>query len=429
VKVAVIGRPNVGKSSLFNKLISKRKAVVDDIPGVTRDRLEEKVEHYGKVFTLIDTGGYELKDTHIEDHILEQIDIAIQEANLLLFVVDGKTGLHPMDYDIAKRLRKSDKKLILLVNKVDNDKRDFSEFYSLGIKPVLSCSVSHSLGIGDLLDEIIKHESIKACEEKEEDLVRIAISGRPNTGKSTLLNAMIKEKRAVVSSKPGTTRDVVDIKLKNKFGEFLVLDTAGIRKVSKTESRIEEYSIIRTKKAIERSDIALLVIDGVDGVTTQDKKVSKIIEDSGTACIILINKKDKMEKLMKKKDIDFYLPYLKYAPSVNVSAKYEKDFDKIFKLINEIMDYRKKKITTGELNRFFQKIIDYKTPPLKAGKEIRLKYIVQVHKTRGAVPKFIVFANFPKDVHESYKRYIVRKLREEYNFMGSPIKLIFKKGS
>ena len=434
MKVAIVGRPNTGKSSLFNRLVGKNKAVTDDLPGVTRDRLFAEADYYGHLFELIDTGGYEFGDGHITKHIVEQIHIAIEEADLILLVVDGKDGLTSTDSEMAKILRKANKDVVLVVNKIDNEKRVFDEFHSLGIKELYPVSAAHSLGVGDLIDAIIERAKkreetyIKNSDEEKVRDIKIAIAGRPNTGKSTLLNAILGEKRVVTSPVPGTTRDVIDIPIKNEYGDFVLLDTAGIRRNSKTGSRIEAYSIIRSKKAIEGADVTFLVIDGEEGITSQDKKVSEVISGAGIACVIVVNKKDKMPKRFTDEYLQQEIPYLAYAPLLYISAAYDKDFSKLFKTTVEVNSERHKKISTGELNRFFQNTIRYKTPPMASGKEVKLKYIVQAAKEQGGVPRFVVCGKNAKMTHASYKKFIISKLREEFGFKGNPIELIFKEG-
>ncbi len=430
MKVAIVGRPNTGKSSLFNRLAGQNKAVTDDLPGVTRDRLFAEVDHYGHDFELIDTGGYEFGDGHIVQHIVEQIHIAVEEAELILFVVDGKDGLTSTDVEIANMLRKADKDIVLVVNKVDNEKLVYDEFHSLGMKQIVPVSAAHALGIGDLVDIMV--EKSKASTKPKgkrvyaENVIKIAIAGRPNTGKSTLLNAVLGHKRAVTSPIPGTTRDVIDIPINNPHGDFILLDTAGIRRHSKTGSRIEAYSIIRSKKAIEDADVAFLVIDGEEGFTAQDKKVSELISVSGAACVIVVNKKDKMKRRFTDEELNQEIPYLSYAPLLYISAAYDKDFSKLFKVAVDVNSERHKKISTGDLNRFFQNTIRYKTPPMVSGKEIKLKYIVQAAKQQGGVPRFIICGKNAKMVHPSYKKFLIAKLREEFGFKGNPIALIFK---
>ncbi|MBN1113869.1 MAG: ribosome biogenesis GTPase Der [Oligoflexia bacterium] len=429
MKVAIIGRPNTGKSTLFNRLIGKNKAVTDDLPGVTRDRLIGTVTHYGKIFEIIDTGGYETGDDVILTHIMEQIRIAVEESDIILFTVDGKYGINALDSEIAGMLRKSGKIIMLVVNKIDNGKMDFSDFYSLGIEKVFPVSATHSIGISELLEEICGH--VKEAGETgiaDSGFIRLAIAGKPNTGKSTLLNSILDLNRAVTSDQPGTTRDVIEITLENDFGKYVIVDTAGIRRKPRVESRIEAYSIMRSKKMIESSDVALLVIDAGDGVTHQDKRVSELISESGTGCVIVCNKKDLVGGKVSDREIYNSMPYLEYAPVVSVSARFDRDFSGIFKVVNRIHEERLKKLSTGELNRFLKAVTDYKTPPMARGREVRLKYMVQVFNERGGTPGFIVFSNQPDAVHSSYHRYLIRRLREEYSFFGNPIELTFKRG-
>jgi GTP-binding protein len=434
MKVAVIGRPNTGKSTLFNRLIGRNKAVTDDLPGVTRDRLVSTVEHYGKYFEIIDTGGYEKGDDPIQKHIVEQVHIALEEADLVLLVVDAKHGINPLDREVAGILRKKGKDAILVVNKVDHEKREYSEFYSLGIEPVVPVSASHSLGIDALLDIVVEKGFTASDKVKDHrdnmdsGAVKLAIAGRPNTGKSTLLNSIIGHQRAVTSELPGTTRDVIDVPLSNKFGDFLLLDTAGIRRYAKTESKIESYSIMRSRDTIGFSDVALLVVDGTEGFTHQDKKVSEIIADAGVGCLIIINKRDKMEREFTEQEIHWQIPFLSYAQIMYISAKYDKDFGKIFKKVKKIYEERTKKISTGDLNKVFKQVTTYKTPPMSGGKEVKLKYIVQASKERACVPRFIICGTRAKLTHSSYKKYLIAQLREAFGFTGNPIELIFKEG-
>ena len=435
IKVAIVGRPNTGKSSVFNCLLGKNKAVTDDLPGVTRDRLFATVDHYGRYFELIDTGGLEYSDGPIQKHIVEQIHIAIEESDFVLFIVDGKEGLHPADKDIATILRKAKKDFILVVNKIDNDKRDYSEFHKMGIKEMYPFSAAHALGFSDLIDAIVERiDRINdklpngADDAEYVDGIKLAICGRPNTGKSTLLNSILGETRAVTSDIPGTTRDVIDIHYTNKFGDFILMDTAGIRKHSKTESNIEIYSIMRSKKVVEFSDVALLVIDGTLGFTHQDKRVSQIIAEAGVGCLIVVNKRDLMEREFTEQEIQWQIPYLSYAPIVYISALYDKDFSKVFKKVKQINDERNKKLSTGELNKFFKDVVTYKTPPLIGGKDVKLKFMVQATKVSGGVPRFIILGKRAKLTHESYRKYIIGRLRETFGFIGNPIELIFKEG-
>jgi len=432
VKIAIVGRPNTGKSSVFNCLIGKNKAVTDDLPGVTRDRLFATVDHYGHYFELIDTGGLEYSDGPIQKHIVEQIHIAIEESDFVLFVVDGKEGLHPADKDIAMILRKAKKDFILVVNKIDNDKREYSEFHKLGIKEIYPFSAAHALGFSELIDAIVtridKLKERSSGSAPELNGIKLAICGRPNTGKSTLLNSILGETRAVTSEVPGTTRDVIDIQYTNRFGDFILMDTAGIRKHSKTESNIEIYSIMRSKKVIEFSDVALLVIDGTLGFTHQDKRVSQLIAEAGVGCLIVVNKRDLMEREFTDQEIQWQIPYLSYAPIVYISALCDKDFSKVFKKVKQINEERNKKLSTGELNKFFKDVVTYKTPPLAGGKDVKLKFMVQATKVSGGVPRFIVLGKRAKLTHESYRKYLIGRLRDAFGFEGNPVELIFKEG-
>ncbi len=432
MKLAIVGRPNTGKSSLFNRLAGRNKAVTDDVPGVTRDRLYVEADFFGKNVELIDTGGYEFDAKDLSKHIVSQIHMALDESDASLLVVDGKEGLHPADSAMAKLLRKSGKPVILVINKVDHDKRNYQEFHSLGLDHIVAVSAAHALGIGDLMDKVIEvmglnENGVDYDDNKNNDTyIKLAIAGRPNTGKSTILNSISGEIRSVTSEVPGTTRDVVDVKLSNKFGDFMIMDTAGIRRHAKTSSRIEVYSIFRSKEVIEFADVALLMIDGSEGFTHQDKKVSQIIGDAGVGCVIVVNKRDLMKREFKQEEISAQIPHLSYAPIVYVSALLDKDFSKVFKTVKKVHNERMKTISTANLNKFLKDALNYKTPPLTSGREVKLKYIVQASKQKGGVPRFIVSGKNVKSTHPSYKRYLVGKLREEYGFIGNPIEIVFK---
>jgi len=432
VKLAIVGRPNTGKSSLFNRLAARNKAVTDDVPGVTRDRLYVEADFFGINVELIDTGGYEFGAENLSKHIVRQIHLALDEADGLLLVVDGKEGVNPADKEMASLLRKSGKPVILVINKVDHDKRNYSEFHALGLEHVVPVSAAHALGIGDLMDKVIEvmgldkdGANISAVKDNS-NCIKLVIAGRPNTGKSTMLNSILGEQRAVTSEIPGTTRDVIDIKLSNSFGDFVIMDTAGIRRHAKTESRIEVYSIFRSKEVIEFSDVALLMIDGSEGFTHQDKKVSQIIGSAGVGCVIVVNKRDLMKREFKQEEISAQIPHLSYAPIVYVSALLDKDFPKVFKTVKKVYNERKKTITKAELNKFLKSALNYKTPPLTSGKEVKLKYMVQAAKQQGGVPRFIVYGKNAKLTHPSYQRYLSGKLRQAYGFFGNPIDIIFK---
>jgi len=432
MKLAIVGRPNTGKSSLFNRLAARNKAVTDDVPGVTRDRLYVEADFFGKNVELIDTGGYEFDAEALSKHIVRQIHMAMDEADAMLLVVDGKEGINPADKEMARLLRRSGKPIILVINKVDHAKRSYDEFHSLGLEHIVPVSAAHALGIGDLMDKVIevmgldKEGASTYTAKDHSESIRIAIAGRPNTGKSTMLNSILGEQRAVTSEVPGTTRDVIDIKLSNSYGDFVLMDTAGIRRHAKTSSRIEVYSIFRSKEVIEFSDVALLMIDGAEGFTHQDKKVSQIISEAGVGCVIVVNKRDLMKREFKKDELSSQIPYLSYAPVVYTSALLDKDFSKVFKTIKKVYSERKKTISVSDLNKFLKNALNYKTPPLTSGREVKLKYIVQASKQKGGVPRFIVYGKNAKLTHTSYRRYLSAKLREAYSFYGNPIELIFK---
>lgn len=429
--LVIIGRPNIGKSSLFNALLGKRIAVVHDMPGVTRDRLSKKLQIDGTMFNLIDTGGYENNDIRYAEHINTQIDIAIKEADLILFLVDAKYGINPIDTDIANKLRGLEEKIFLLANKVDNHKVPYDEFIKLGLGEAIPISVVHRQGLTSLKSKVSTF--FKAFgDEREIDLInpiKVALAGRPNTGKSTLLNSILGEERVVTSSLAGTTRDVVDVEITNQYGKFLLLDTAGIRRNAKIESNIEYYSIERTKKALTKTDVALLVVDGSEGITKQDKTVGSIIAESGVACVVLINKLDLMESELLKKEFLWKMPHLSYANFIHISALRDDNFDEIFKQIQLAYRERTKKIPTTKLNNFLHDMLEAHTPPMVSTKSIKLKYMVQVGINYAGTPKFVVFANYPKEVPTAYKRYLINGLRDYFGFHANPIKLIFREST
>ncbi len=340
VVAAIVGRPNTGKSTLFNRLIGRNKAVMDDLPGVTRDRLYAELEHYGTYITLIDTGGYDKGEDYILKHIIDQVHLAVEEAEVVVLVVDGKYGLNPLDKELAELIRKNGKDVVLAINKMDHFERTYEEFYKLGIEELVLVSSAHSRGLGDLLDSIVKlsknkkgEKTLANTDEEKTNDIKISIAGRPNTGKSTLLNAIAGQKRSVTSHVPGTTRDVVDLRINNQHGDFILLDTAGIRRYAKTESNVEVYSIMRSKEAIEAADVALWVVDATEAFTHQDKRVSEIIHEGGTGCVIVINKKDLVAKKLDPDELKQKIPYLDYAPVVYTSAVKDKNFDKLFALV------------------------------------------------------------------------------------------------
>ena len=428
--VAIIGKPNVGKSTFFNYLAGSRISIVEDTPGVTRDRVYAETNWRGRTFTLIDTGGIEPKS---EDTILlqmrEQANLAIQMANVIVFVTDIKQGVTSVDEEIATMLRKSKKPIVLVCNKADNyneSKNDSYEFYNLGIGDPFPISATNATGIGDVLDEIYKHFPEKDGQEDEEEIIKVALIGKPNVGKSSLVNKMLGENRAIVSDVAGTTRDAIDSYLENEYGKYTIIDTAGIRRKSKVKESIEKFSIMRTLLAIERSDVVLMMIDANEGVTDQDAKIAGEAHEAGKGIIIVVNKWDEYEKetgtLEKyKKDIYNKLSYLSYAPIVFISAKTGKRVEKLYELINFVANQNAMRVSTSTLNQVINEAIAIVQPPTDKGKRLKIFYGTQVSTKP---PTFIIFVNSKELFHFSYERYLVNQIRKEFGLEGTPIRVI-----
>lgn len=431
--VAILGRPNVGKSTLFNRLTGQNEAIVDDLSGVTRDRKYGKVEWCGKFFELIDTGGYVPdSDDVFEKAIREQVKMAIDEASAILFVVDAKLGLSPFDEEIAKMLKKYTKPLFLIVNKIDGQKDEglMHEFYQLGIEKIYAISAQQGRNIGDLLDDITKSIDYSSEFDDNDERLKISIVGRPNAGKSTLTNAFLGEERNIVTDIPGTTRDSIDSILKYYGEDIVLIDTAGLRKRSKIKENVEFYSTVRTLKAIDRSDVSILMIDAQQGLEHQDLKILEDIIERNNGVIIAVNKWDLIEKDSKtavafEKAIYEKLGKYDFIPIVFISAVTKQRIVKLIELAKEIYEEKKKKITTSELNDFIlPEINNFPPPTTKTGKEVKIKYVTQAN---GKNPIFLFFTNEPKSIPDSYKRYLEKLLRKQYGFKGVPITIVFKK--
>ena len=430
--VAIVGRPNVGKSTLFNKLVGDRLSIVKDEPGVTRDRLYREIEWLGKEFILVDTGGLEPRtNDFMMNKIKQQAQVAIDEADVIIFLVDGKSGITGIDEDVANILRKKDKKVVIAVNKIDNymkDQENIFEFYSLGFEEVIGISGEHKTNLGDLLDAVVKKFENKNETETEEGLC-IAILGRPNAGKSSLVNKLLNEERTIVSEIAGTTRDAIDSNLKYDGDVYTLIDTAGIRRKSKIEDSIEYYSVLRAMKSIKRADVCVLMLDATEILTDQDKRVAGMIYDERKPIIIAINKWDLIEKdnnsvkeftELVKADLSF----LNYAPIITISALTGKRTVNILEQAKFINEEYHKKISTGLLNQILGEIIAQNPVPTRKGRAVKINYGTQIGQ---APPKFVFFANNPELVHFSYQRYIENKLRDYFGFEGCPIDIIFNK--
>ena len=430
--VAIVGRPNVGKSTLFNKLIGDRLSIVKNEPGVTRDRLYREMEWSGKEFLLVDTGGLEPKtDDFMMNKIKEQAQVAIDEADVVIFLVDGKAGITGLDEDVANVLRKKDKKVVVAVNKIDNymrDQENILEFYALGFEEVVGISGEHKINLGDLLDAVISKFDRKKEKSREEGL-KIAVLGRPNAGKSSLVNKLLNEERSIVSDIAGTTRDSIDSSLKYDGETYTLIDTAGIRKQSKIEDSIEYYSVLRAVKSIKRADVCVLMLDATELLTEQDKRVAGLIYEERKPIIIAINKWDLIEKdnTSVKKFTELVkadLPFLSYAPVITISALTGKRTINILEQAKFINEEYHKKITTGLLNQILSEMIAQNPVPTRKGRAVKINYATQVGE---APPRFVFFSNNPELIHFSYQRYIENKLREYFGFEGCPIDIVFNK--
>ena len=427
--VAIVGRPNVGKSTFFNYIVGKRISIVEDEPGVTRDRIYSESTWRGRTFTLIDTGGIEPES---EDVILsqmrEQANIAMDIADVIVFITDIKQGVTAADKDIALMLKKSKKPVILVCNKADNYGKmseDIYEFYNLGLGDPHPISSVNAIGIGDALD-IICDELPEAKEDEEEDVIKVAIIGKPNVGKSSLVNKILGENRVIVSDIAGTTRDAIDSKYENEFGKYVFIDTAGIRRKSKVEERIEKFSVMRSLLAVERADVCLLMIDANEGVTEQDKKIAGEAHEAGKGVIIVINKWDEYEKDTNttekyKKIVYSELAYLSYAPIIFISAKTGQRVHKLFEMINMVASQNAMRVSTSVLNQVLNEAIAIVQPPTDKGKRLKIYYMTQASTKP---PTFVVFVNDKKLFHFSYERYLVNQIRKEFGLTGTPVRMI-----
>ena len=430
--VAVVGRPNVGKSTLFNKLIGKRLSIVDDTPGVTRDRIYGDAEWKGNKIMLVDTGGIEPKtDDIILASMRSQAKLAIETASVIIFVTDLKSGVTAADMEVAAMLQKSGKPLVLCVNKCDtvgDVPPEFYEFYNLGLGDPIPVSSVHGHGTGDLLDAVFEHLPESVFEDDDEDIINVAIIGKPNAGKSSLVNRIAGEERSIVSNIAGTTRDAIDTLVENKFGRFNFIDTAGLRRSSKVEDKIEKYSVLRAKMAIERANVCVIMLDGVDGFTEQDSKVAGLALEQGKACIIAVNKWDIVEKDgytmdTYRKSLMQDFSFMSFAPIIFISAKTGQRIDRLFDLIKYTYEQNAMRISTGKLNDILADATARVQPPSNKGKRLKIYYMTQAST---CPPTFVCFCNNAELFHFSYQRYLENQIRSTFGLEGTPVRFVIR---
>ncbi len=430
--VAIVGRPNVGKSMLFNKLTGKRLSIVEDTPGVTRDRLYAQAEWRGRTFNLVDTGGIEPgTDNQILSFMREQAEIAIASATVIVFVCDIRTGMTAADQEVAGMLQRSRKPVVLAVNKMDSTGHtnpDIYEFYNLGLGDPYPVSAVHGHGTGDLLDACFEFFLPEDEDDNEDDVVKVAIIGKPNVGKSSLVNRILGQERVIVSDMAGTTRDVVDSYFENDRGKYLIIDTAGMRKKSKVDDRVEKFSVLRATMAIERSDVCVIMIDAQEGVTEQDTKVAGLAHEAGKACIIVVNKWDAIEKDGKtmqrmEEDVRRDLSYMTYAPVLFISALTGQRVDRLFGLIDNVVNQAAMRIPTGVLNQVLADAQARVQPPTDKGKRLKIYYMTQIGVKP---PHFVIFCNDAHLFHFSYQRYIENQIRATFGLTGTPVRITIR---
>ena len=431
--VAVVGRPNVGKSTLFNAIVNKRISIVEDIPGVTRDRIYFDAQWLNKEFTMIDTGGIEFvnADSHVIPKMMRlQAQLAIEEADVILFVVDGKAGVVPADEEVAGILRASGKPVVLAVNKIDsiNQEPNIYEFYNLGIGDPIGISAKNLMNLGDLLDDVVKNFPDAGSSEDEEDTIHVALIGRPNVGKSSLTNALLGQERVIVSDVAGTTRDSIDTHWKHDGQKFVLIDTAGMRRKVKIDAPVERYSIVRSLRSVDRADVVILVLDAVDGVTEQDKKIAGYAHEAGKGVIIVVNKWDLIEKDDKTtnkftEDIYDELGFLQYAPILFASALTKQRIHRLADMIKFVSEQQHMRISTSVLNQLLSDAQSVNPVPSRSGRVPKIYYMTQASVKP---PTFILFVNEPELIHFSYVRFLENRLRESFGFEGTPIRLILR---
>ena len=431
--VAIVGRPNVGKSTLFNLLANKRISIVEDTPGVTRDRLYATAEWLDKEFMMVDTGGIEtMNNDVIAVSVRQQAEIAIREADVILFVCDARTGITNEDQEVANILRRSQKPIVLVINKADSPKQEMGifEFYNLGIGEPVPISAANHLGLGDMLDAVVEKfpPTVTSGEEQDEDEIKVALIGRPNVGKSSIFNCLVGQERSIVSDVAGTTRDAIDTPVTIDKQKYLFIDTAGMRRKARIDEPIEKYSVIRSLRAVDRSDVILMVIDAVEGVTEQDKKIVGYVHEAGKGVILVVNKwdlykKDNSSTLRYTEELRKELVFLQYAPVVYVSALTKQRIHRLPEVISYVAEQNAMRISTSVLNQVINDATAINPPPTDKGKRLKILFSTQV-KTKP--PTFVIFVNYPEIMHFSYQRYLENKLRESFGFEGTPLNLIIR---
>jgi GTPase len=428
-KIAIVGRPNVGKSALFNRICQKRLSIVDEQEGITRDRLYAEAEAFGQRFTLIDTGGIDFADEiPFNEEIRTQAQIAILEADVIVLVVDGQVGPHPLDKEVAELLLRSEKPLILAINKIDQfaEEVKIHAFHSLAVKEMIGVSALQGFQVAELLEKALEKVPVERKEIEEEVTfqgIRIALVGRANVGKSTLLNELLHEKRSIVSPIPGTTRDAIDVPFTHEGQEYLLIDTAGIRRKKAEKEVVDKFAAIRTEEAIDRADVCLLVLDSYEGFTTQEKRIASEIEAKGKSCVLVFNKWDLMKNFRMEhalRGVREEIPFVNHCQTLFISALNGRNLNQLFPAIREAYEERKKRIGTGALNKFIEGCLQKYHPPMLMGKRLRIYYMTQVEIDP---PKFVLFVNNPTLMTDSYKRYLINQFREVYKFTGCPLVL------
>ena len=429
--MAIVGRPNVGKSTLFNRIVGGRVAIVEGLPGITRDRLYQDAEWNGRRFTLVDTGGLDYRDSgEIAAHVRDQAELAIRDADLVLFVVDARAGFTGTDEEVSRVLRRSEKPVLLVANKVENFANSdlLYDFFRLGLGEPLPVSAAEGMNTGDLLDMVVEKLPSAESAEEEEDVIKIAVVGRPNVGKSSLVNAILGEERVIVSNIPGTTRDAIDTRLESNGREYALIDTAGMRRRSRIEQSTEKYSVIRTLRAVDRSDVVLVLIDAVEHLTEQDKKIAGYVHEKGKGAVLAVNKWDLVEKDGKTSSrytetLRDGLGFMQYAPVLFISALTRQRVHRVLELADYVSEQQNMRISTGDLNDLIRDAVMRSPTPTDKGRRLKIFYCTQ---TGVKPPTFVLFVNDPELMHFSYLRYLENRLRSAYGFEGTPLRLVMR---